>query len=302
MPAHAQFFAENGFVLIRGGIPPALIQDLRAAFEPIFALRDRGETTALTRHQTILEPRCYQPAFKEFLNLESINRAAEEVIGTRELVFAGLATLLGSPTPHLCNWHRDHPEQDPDTQAILRRPNVFLQLNCAVYDDPSLWVVPGTHNRASTAAELDYVQSTCPQGTQRSDGKLPSGMTAQQVLAGMPGAKHVRLNAGDCLLYNAIIWHAAEYNPAWKRATLHGGWRNAAAIHDLKPLRWGSTHNPWLLHPDYMGDLGPFFGPQLQRYQKMVRQYEPAFAAKVDADFATAGAPTTGAGLKLAAY
>ncbi|HTL51985.1 MAG TPA: phytanoyl-CoA dioxygenase family protein, partial [Planctomycetota bacterium] len=159
------------------------------------------------------------------------------------------------------------------------------QLNCAVYDDPALWVVPGTHKRGSTPEELAYVEQM-NKAAKTVKGHMREGLEPAQVLAGMPGALHVKLNAGDCLLYNAIIWHGAEYNPAWKRATLHGGWRNAAAVDELKPLRWGATHNPWLMHPDYMGDLGPFLGPQMKRYQAMVRKYEPEFAAKVDAEFA----------------
>ncbi|MGH7144479.1 MAG: phytanoyl-CoA dioxygenase family protein [Planctomycetota bacterium] len=284
MTSHAEFFSDHGFVLIRGGIPPALVADLRRGFETIFAMRDRGETSGGSRrHQTILEPRCYHASFKDFLNLASINRAAEEVIATRELVFAGLGVLLGTrDKTELCGWHRDHPENDPATQALLKHPNAFLQLNCAVYDDPSLWVVPNSHGRFSTPEELAYV-ARMNAAAHAAEGHIRTGLEPLEVLAGMPGAINVKLQAGDCLLYNALIWHGAEYNPARKRATLHGGWRDAAAVDRHPALRWGIRHNPWLMHPDYIGELGPFFGPQLGRYQGMVRQYEPAFAAEQDA-------------------
>ena len=36
----------------------------------------------------------------------------------------------------------------------LHDPECFNQINCALYDDHCLWVVPGSHSRGDTAAEV----------------------------------------------------------------------------------------------------------------------------------------------------
>ena len=89
----------------------------------------------------------------------------------------------------------------------------------------------------------------------------------------MPGAINVQLKEGDCLLYNPLLWHAAEYHPDWIRCTLHGGWKDYSLLETFDLLRWGLTHNPWLKSPDYLGPLGRYLGPQLARYNEAAARW-----------------------------
>ncbi len=265
-------FDEQGFVQLRGVISADLLAGLRQGLDPLLEKRDSlGDRP--TRCQTILEPETFHPSFAEFLDLDATNHAAAEIIGTDQLMFAGLACLLGCAEHVVCRWHRDTANMDPAELDLLlnSHPNALVQTNCAVYDDMSLWVIPGSHRRPDTADEADY--------SARFDG-LGFVDTAHRVreieadvFQKMPDALNVKLSAGDCLLYNPLLWHAAEYRPEWKRCTLHGGWKDPRLVDRFSLLRWGLAHNPWLLEPHYMGELGVNFGQQLARYQEAVRQY-----------------------------
>jgi hypothetical protein len=269
-------YHQNGYVLIRSGSPADLLKRLQDDFAPLLAARDAGGTSLDWRHQTILEPRHFRRSFVEFLDLPALNRTAEQIIGTPEISFSGLAVLLGRAAHSICKWHRDFGDTDPEIDALLADPTMMIQFNCAVFDDPALWVVPGSHRRPSKAEETAFADQF--QSLDFTGPFEPAKKIASDPLGGMPGSMHVPLRAGDCLLYNPIIWHAAEYRPEWRRATLHGGWRDAAKVDRFRALRWGLDHNPWLMKPNYLGDLGSNFGPQLSRFQAQVRQHHPSLA------------------------
>ncbi len=267
-----QTFDAQGFLQLPGAMDAQLLAGLRAGLDPLRESRDtHGDRP--TRYQTILEPDHYHPSFAEFLDLETTNQAAAEIIGTDQLMLAGLACLLGCAEHVVCKWHRDTASMDPAKLDLLlnQYPNALVQTNCAVYDDVSLWVIPGSHRRNDTAAETAYAARFDDLGFV---GPIEAAREIEpDVFAAMPGAINVQLAAGDCLLYNPLLWHAAEYRPAWKRCTLHGGWKDVRLLETFSLLRWGLSHNPWLLEPGYMGELGRNLGPQLKRYQEAVRTY-----------------------------
>ncbi|MBA2481737.1 MAG: phytanoyl-CoA dioxygenase family protein [Planctomycetes bacterium] len=268
----------HGYVLLRGAIPPALLADLRRGVAPVIADRDRDGRSGracVTRHPTLLEPSVYHPSFRDFLDLGTMNLAAQEMSRSERLVFGGLAILTGSAEPGLCPWHRDFKDDHPEIPALKREcPTSYIQTNCAIYDDPSLWIVPGSHTRYSYPEEHAHAR---PLG--ESPMFLPMAEADHMQpghLAGMPGAIQVTMQAGDCLLYNPLLWHAAEYRPERVRATLHGGWRTEGMADRFSPCRWGLEHNPWLQEPSYLGDPGRFFGPQLARYNDESRRWAHA--------------------------
>lgn len=92
-------------------------------------------------------------------------------------------------------------------------------------------------------------------------------------LTAMPGAVNISLQAGDCLLYNPLNWHAASYLPSRVRVTFHGGWRHPELPYELETMRWGLDQNPRFADPSDMGPLGPCFDGQLSNLQKVMRRY-----------------------------
>jgi ectoine hydroxylase-related dioxygenase (phytanoyl-CoA dioxygenase family) len=307
MADHPADFRRDGYVLLRGAIPPPLLARLQDAVAPLLARHREmfppatadgagtnaaaatpehwpaNRNTSAQRHQTVLEPAWFAPAFVDFCNLEATNAAAAEIIGVRDpaqLQFAGLGLLLGHVEEHCLGWHRDFGDEHPEAPALWARSGGFLQTNCALFDDPSLWVVRGSHARAATAAELAYEATHGRRGSV--SGPLPLA-EHEAALSGMPGAARVDLKAGDCLLYNPLIWHAASYVPASERAraTFHGGWRHPRLPFELETMRWGVDQNPWFADCGYMGvDLGPYLGGQMRQAQRVMRRFAPeAFAA-----------------------
>ena len=259
-------FQEHGFVLLHGAIEQPLLGELQAAVQPLLA--HYTGSGRVRRHQTVLEPDWFQPAFLGFLNLERTNRAAAEIIGVdhpSELSACGLALLMGHDEEGTLGWHRDFGDDHPESPALWQRSCSFIQTNCALFDDPSLWVVPASHDRPSTPQEL--ANNRTP------DGPKPVGEHAV-ALGAVPGAKNVILMAGDCLLYNPLNWHAVSYLPSRIRATFHGGWRHPTLPYELETMRWGLDQNPWFADTSYMGsDLGCYYGGQLNNLQKVMRRF-----------------------------
>ena len=247
-----------------------LLRALQAAVQPLLAAHFAGETGS-QRHQTILEPNFFQPEFLEFLNLETLNHAAAEIIGVdhpASLSFSGLALLMGHTEPTALNWHRDFGDDHPESPQLWERPTGFIQFNCALFDDPSLWFVPSSHNRPSTSPELSTAGSWPSQ-----DRSLPLAVANHKAaLERMPGGNCVDMQAGDCLLYNPLSWHGASYvsaavasdllaawsrtspnclhfgavqDPTRVRATFHGGWRHPDMPYLFEAMRWGIDQNPW---------------------------------------------------------
>lgn len=263
-------FFDQGFIVLESAMSPSLREGLRQASDILHRKIESGELAG-NRIQTVLRPDVYHPAYLEFLNLEPMNQAAQEIMDREDLMFPGLACLYGSRQRMVCNWHRDFRDWHPETPDLLKIPTQFIQTNCAIYDDESLWVLPASHCRLSTDEEKAYAErfSGLPFISKWED----SAARDASVPSGMPGSILVKLSAGDCLMYNPMIWHAAEYRPEWKRATLHGGYKDPSLVPQFEAMRWGIRDNPWLEKPDYLGDLGPYFGRQVKHYQHFARVY-----------------------------
>lgn len=138
------------------------------------------------------------------------------------------------------NWHRDwvhhalgapRPEQHP-TQGFTQKSaafdkafrdcSYFNQINLALYDDSSLWVVPGSHKRFDSPEEIAHfpiVPTPAPdlQGLTAEEREA----ACRQYCEAMPGAVQLHLRAGDFAMYRNSLWHVGSYVPYVKRATLH---------------------------------------------------------------------------------
>ena len=272
MGHHHNHFEEHGYVIIKQAIPEHILSGLRAAADILHQGVADGKWT--TRHQTVLKPDVFHPAYIEFLNIENINQAASDILGSNEIVFGGLACLLGAPRNQYCKWHRDFSDDHPELNDLLADPCLAIQYNAAVYDDSCLWIVPGSHRRHSLDNEKAYAKrfSSLEFISERDDALSID----PNIMAGMPGSMNVQLEAGDIALYNNQLWHSAEYTASQKRATLHGGYKLQKNMEKYESSRWGLDHNPWLAYPDYMDDLGPIFSKQLDRHIALTREFCPA--------------------------
>lgn len=115
-----------------------------------------------------------------------------------------LYNLLVRPTRDFAlRWHRD--DIPPFASAAeeeqrLKEPAWHAQWSLALYDDASLIVVPGSHERA------------------RTDGERAADPYEDE----MPRQLVVGLRAGDAVFYDNNILHRGVYRSAKERMTLHG--------------------------------------------------------------------------------
>lgn len=138
------------------------------------------------------------------------------------------------------NWHRDwvhhalgasRPEQHPTrghTQKsaafdeVFRDSSYFNQINLPLYDDSSLWVVPGSHKRFDSPEEIAHfpiLPAPAPDLRNLTDEEREAA--CRQYCEAMPGAVQLHLRAGDFAMYRNSLWHIGSYVPYVKRATLH---------------------------------------------------------------------------------
>ncbi|MCJ8329625.1 MAG: phytanoyl-CoA dioxygenase family protein [Lentisphaeria bacterium] len=263
-------FIGKGYVLLKGVLSDSMLADLREATDRLLDMRTQGVFDDY-RYQCLLDPKVFHRSYIDFLNLETLHLASADILDCAKFDFGALACLLGSIDPKLCIWHQDFAPHDPDYETLLAGAGTFLQYNCALYDDASLWIVEGSHDRSRTEAETDYASGF--NGFEFISDMDDCTRIDEDAPAGMPGCMNVRLSAGDCLLYDSMLWHAATYEPDVKRATLHGGFRQPGLSEEMKAHRWGLDHNDSLLDPGYLGELGPYFGPQLERFLELKKMF-----------------------------
>ncbi|MCX5662529.1 MAG: phytanoyl-CoA dioxygenase family protein [Planctomycetota bacterium] len=235
--AHHDEYHRNGFTIFRGIVPLKLLIELRREADKGRAIaRARGgENTQrlqpLRNHQELdMTP------FKEFANLPAINDALKAVVspnifyGLKDDDRLGALGVLYEPAtrPWCTQWHRDWRDNAPGLdiklwQDRLLDPEMFNQVNCALYEDTCTWVVPGSHIRRDTSAEIrrfperPIAGPAVPESASVEEAELIClGYTAS-----MPGAVQAHLNPGDFMLYRNSLWHIGNYAPYKRRATIH---------------------------------------------------------------------------------
>ena len=118
---------------------------------------------------------------------------------------------------------------------------MFSQLNAALYDDHSLWVVPYSHSREDNEEEHSVFPKVPPPGPALTSNMTPAERESACLTytRKMPGAKPVQLFAGDVAFYRACQWHIGNYVPYTRRATLHDGFYGPG------DLQWQETVRGW---------------------------------------------------------
>jgi ectoine hydroxylase-related dioxygenase (phytanoyl-CoA dioxygenase family) len=102
------------------------------------------------------------------------------------------------------DWHRDSQfgRPDPEVERAVATATAQLHFRVALEDDDRLEIVPGSHARWDTDAEL----------------RIRRG--ARRTTAAMPGATRVVLQAGDACIFHASSIHRATYRMAPRRRTI----------------------------------------------------------------------------------
>ena len=144
------------------------------------------------------------------------------------------------------NWHRDWThhvgELVTDWTALRRDMDLFNQVNCALYEDGSTWVVPGSHQREDTAAETArFPRAPTPNPDLFEESPVERERSCRQYCESMPGAVQLQLHAGDYALNRSIMWHIGSYLPYWKRATIH----DAADTAEFEAWRQDMDEKNW---------------------------------------------------------
>ncbi len=222
---HREDYFADGFTVLRGVIPASLLADLRRETDTAREIARRVGGPQCQRLQPVYAyPELNAQPFRDFLTLPEMRATVDGILGMNYAPSERMGVLLEPAEDAWCtNWHRDwgHHVVELKPERFLeacQNLQLFNQLNAALYDDHSLWVVPGSHHRADTDAEraaFPHLPTPPP--------LLPE-MACTEYVRQMPGAIPLLLQAGDVAFYRACQWHIGTYVPYIKRATLHDGY------------------------------------------------------------------------------
>ncbi len=225
-------YFRDGFTILRGLIPAALLTDLRQETDKARLIaREKGGPQTQRLQPVYAHSELNHERFRDFLSLSEFVRTVHGILGLDHPQTDIMGVLLEpAGKPWATNWHRDwvhhNSKIDPvDFSEQMRNPLMFNQFNAALWDDHSLWVVPGSHDRDDTPEERAAFGNVPVPPPSFADGQSNEEreLVCGEYLRKMPGAQQVSLLAGDCAFYRSCQWHIGTYVPYTKRATLHDG-------------------------------------------------------------------------------
>jgi hypothetical protein len=226
---HGIDYRTEGLTILRGLIPPALLTDLRRETEKareIARLKHGPQAQRLQPVWTYDELNLQR--FRDFLDLPVLRATVEAILGPEHQPSERMAVFLEPERDAWCTaWHRDWGNvPGVDLEAFFRTaadPRMHNQLNAALYDDHSLWVVPRSDRRRDTDEERAAFASSPPLAPIFSDASSAAERetTCLEYARRMPHSIPMTLFAGDVAFYRACIWHLGCYVPYTRRATLH---------------------------------------------------------------------------------
>ena len=258
--AEINAFVENGYIIRKGALSATDIQTYQRAIDRILhKCRVEGLHADQLRYidgerddswgvNNIFHPSIREQALVDALAHPQILDVIEALIGKR--LKYHLCTLLVSSErkPYHINWHRDSaPDGEVPLETLLSRLRNHVQLNGALYDDETLYVVPGSHRRELTDAERSVIQQT------------PK--------AAMPNQLVVKLKAGDIVFYNSSILHKGYNIDGSKRQTLHYAILTAPQENE-PPNPESPTSQEWLNEPTFLNSLPERLKPLFDNWLK----------------------------------
>jgi hypothetical protein len=221
-----------GITVLRDLIPAPLLTALRQETDKAreIARQQRGPQVQRLQPVYAYDALNHEP-FHEFSALPGLQETCAKILGDGYQICGNQGILLEPEAKAWCtNWHRDwgHHVEGLDLdifhKAVLN-PRMFNQINGALYDDHSLWVVPGSHDRPHTPEELAAFGSVPAPPPKLTDAMSPveRELACTEYVRRMPGATNIVLSAGDVAFYRACGWHIGTYVSYVRRATLHDG-------------------------------------------------------------------------------
>lgn len=237
---HAQYLAD-GFVHLAGIFTE---DDVATARRAVAHLPDWVRRESSDRNIQRLQPlqTCSAIADPAWIKTFYDNPRLDDLV---EAIFRGaivptprmshdiqLTGLLIEPREHWWSTglHRDYRDfvADLDVAAWWARTKdlrLFNQINIPLCPDDSLWVIPGSHDRADNAGEARLVAA---RGRVRECREHPVPQTEAfraELIDAMEagGAINIRAQPGDVVLYRSNILHCGVYEPGVERLTLHDG-------------------------------------------------------------------------------
>jgi hypothetical protein len=228
--AHIEEYRTHGYTVFRGIVPPALIADLRREADRGRAQVRERQGPQAQRFQPVAKSDLDLRPFQDFRELPELREAVSAVLSPRHTY--GNVDLMGvliepGDLPWCTQWHRDWRDNVPyldlrEWEAVFHNADYFNQCNCALYEDHSLWVVPGSHLRSDLAGEAArFPERPVPGPDLQGKTSEERERTALEYARSMPGAVQLHLEAGDYALYRNTLWHLGNYVPYARRATLH---------------------------------------------------------------------------------
>ena len=254
-------FIDQGFVVVRNLIPPDQLDSLRAGFEMQFenqrlleAARRKPDDPPASWWENSRQRRVWPEKTVDELSAHVI----DFLLGTpqeisRHVMRAPRASLfifnsLNNPVRETGPdpWHRD-----PTSASVAPLGGLIddliendapaqVQWNVPLYDDSTLFVIPGSHRRLNTPEEERHL---------REDPRQP-----------LPGGLPVELKAGDGVVYTNLLLHwGSFYTPRRLRRTFHFGYRSfRGPLWPYFPLRYWSLEFTRYLSPSARSSFEQF--------------------------------------------
>ncbi len=223
-------FLEEGYVILRGVIPPRQLGGLRRAYELLVErqkeiwARERGpDDPPGGVWETHAQPRLNLGLLASQIDAQTIGAVeiwlhenmqgvSSRLLGVEDAAVTEMMLMCNPVRDHETGghrgWHRDfYPPHTAPLRAYaddnLENGPRYVQWNLPLYDDNVLWVVPGSHARLNTAEE---------NAAMTEDARAP-----------LPGAVQTHLAAGDGVAYILPLLHWGSRYNAKMRRTIHGG-------------------------------------------------------------------------------
>ena len=235
----------QGFIVFRRIVPPSLLRDLRREADKARVLARELLGPQAQRLQPVAKHKDrinYQP-FQDYTDLPILRDAIHKLLGPTSngaRVIHTTPSVLGiltepSERPRHHGWHRDTVVEVPLADQVKPERVKLLadrwhrtignnQINCAIYPDPCLWFVPGSHARQY---DLPGEKQCFCYYTEKSPWDAMEGSHAELEAAylenayNFPGAVRVYLDPGDYCVYRNLGWHTGLYTTHTPRATIH---------------------------------------------------------------------------------